>query len=91
MTTPAVLPVPIQQFLDDDGVPLANGLLYSYEAGTAYSVKQPLYQDADLSTPFNNPITLNAYGRTPGPVYTLTAPAYDLIVTDSTGVTIWTA
>ena len=91
MSTTAVLPVPLQQFMDDNGVALASGLLYSYEAGTAYAVLQPLYQDAGLSTAFANPITLNVYGRTPGPVYPLTAPAYDFVLTDATGVTVWTA
>ncbi len=93
MTTPAVLPVPIQQFKDDNGFPLVNGLFYSYEAGTAYAVLQPLYQDADLVTEYanENPITLNAYGYIPGPAYPALSPAYDFVVTDSNGVTVWTA
>jgi hypothetical protein len=91
MTTPAVLPVPIQQFMDDNGVALANGLLYCYEAGTAYAILQPLYQDADLVTEYANPITLNTYGRLPGPAYPLLAPSYDFILKDANGVTIWTA
>ncbi len=91
MTTPAVLPVPIQQFKDENGFPLVNGLFYSYEAGTAYAVLQPLYQDALLSVEFSNPITLNAYGYIPGPAYPALSPAYDFVVTDSNGVTVWTA
>jgi hypothetical protein len=91
VTTPAVLPVPLQQFMSDNGTALSNGLLYSYEAGTAYAILQPLYQDASLSSEFSNPITLNAYGRIPGPCYPALSPAYDFILTDSTGVTVWTA
>jgi hypothetical protein len=87
----AVLPVPIQQFLDNDGNPLAGGLLYSYEAGTAFSIALALYQDAALTTAFANPIPLNTYGRTPGPVFAKIAPAYDILVTDANGVTVWTS
>ncbi len=90
MSTNAVLPVPLQQFFDEDGHPLANGKLYSYEAGTAYSILQSLYTDADLTVAFANPVTLTVYGRTPGPVYPLAAPAYDILVTDAHGVTVWT-
>ncbi len=91
MSTNAVLPVPLQQFFTDGGAPLAGGLLYSYEAGTAYAVAQPLYQNAALTTPFSNPITLTSAGRAPGPLYPLAAPAYDLVVTDATGVRVWTS
>ncbi len=91
MTTPAVLPVPLQQFMSDNGTALSNGLLYSYEAGTAYAILQPLYQDSSLSTEFSNPITLTVYGRLPGPAYPALAPAYDFILMNSAGVTVWTA
>ncbi len=91
MSTNAVLPVALQQFFTDGGAPLAGGLLYSYEAGTAYAVLQPLYQDGALTTTFSNPITLTSAGRAPGPIYALAKPAYDLVVTDATGVRIWTA
>ncbi len=91
MSTTAVLPVPLQQFMDDNGTVLTSGKLYSYEAGTAYAVRQPLYQDAGLSVEFANPITLNAYGRMPGPAYPALSPAYDFVLTDATGVTVWTA
>ncbi len=91
MSTTAVLPVPLQQFMDNNGAGLSNGLLYSYEAGTAYAILQPLYQDASLSTEFSNPIMLTVYGRISGPCYALLSPAYDFILKDSAGVTVWTA
>ncbi len=91
MTTTAVLPVALPQFFGENGQPLSGGLLYSYEAGTAYAVMQPLYQDGALSVEFDNPIVLNSAGRPSGPVYPALAPSYDLVVTDANGVMIWTA
>jgi hypothetical protein len=91
MSTVAVLSVSLQQFLDSDGTPLAGGLLYSYEAGTAFSIPLALYQDAALTMPFSNPIPLTSSGRTPGPVFPKTAPAYEIVLTDANGVTVWTS
>ena len=50
-----------QQFLDDDGTPLAEGYLYTYVAGT--TTGQTTYSDPDLGSTNTNPIELDAAGR----------------------------
>ncbi len=91
MTTAAVLPVPIQQFFDNAGLPLNGGLLYSYEHGASVLTPMALYTDVLLTIPYTNPIVLNASGRPNGPVYPLLSPAYDFVLKDSTGATVWSA
>src|SRR5678816_950526 len=87
----AILGVPVPQYLDDDGLPLAGGFLYSYQAGTAFGTPQSLYTDSGLSTAYSNPIELDGSGRPAGPIYMLATPAYDLVLKDAALVTIWTA
>ena len=54
-------PYPKLQFIDNNGVPMANCLLYTYEAGTSTPVAT--YTDS-TGTAFNsNPIILDAGGR----------------------------
>ncbi len=91
MPTAAVLPVPIQQFLDNGGFPLAGGLLWSYEHGASVLTPMALYTDVDLTIPYTNPIVLNSAGRPSGPIWPLTSPAYDFVLQDATGATVWTA
>lgn len=50
-----------QYFSDDGGEPLVGGKIYTYLSGT--STPTPVYQDADLNTPFSNPIIIPADGR----------------------------
>lgn len=72
-------------YFDDDGVPLAGGKLYFYEAGT--STPLDTYSDPDLD-PIHanpNPITLDASGKSPYPVF-LAVASYKQNVTDSAGV-----
>lgn len=86
--TATVMPVPIQQFFDADGDPLASGRLYTYEAGTSTPIA--VYSDVDLTIPYSNPIVLDSAGRTAGPVYPpVTAVKY--VLKDANLVTIWTA
>ena len=76
-----------RQFCDANGDPLAGGKLYSYEAGT--STPLALYSDVDLTTPYANPIVLDADGRPPdGPVF-LQPQGYKFILTDSDDVQVW--
>ncbi len=90
-------PIEIRQFLDDLGVPVAGGFLYTYEAGTAFGIPQDVYTDSDLSVPFENPVPLNSAGRPSVaggagvPLYFAASPAYDLLLKNALGVTIWTA
>lgn len=50
-----------QQFFDNNGNPLAAGLVHTYIPGTTTPVAT--YQDAALSILNTNPITLDASGR----------------------------
>jgi hypothetical protein len=54
----------LTQQLDEFGEPLSGGQLYFIQAGTV-STPQNAFQDAALSTPWPNPITLDAAGRIP--------------------------
>ena len=50
-----------QQFLDNDGVPLAGGFIYTYAAGTTTPLAA--YTDSTGVTPQTNPIVLDGNGR----------------------------
>jgi hypothetical protein len=60
MTTYVLSPSPFQKFFDNNGAPLANGLLFTYAAGTTN--KLATAKDS-TGTPNNNPIQLNARGE----------------------------
>lgn len=62
MTTMYLSPNAVQQFFDNNGVPLAGGKLFTYVAGTS-STKQDAYTDSTGATPLPNPIILNARGE----------------------------
>lgn len=85
---------PSVQFLDDDGVPLASGTITFYLAGTSLGTPVASFADITLSTPNNNPLTLNAAGRAViylSPVNAGNeAIAYDYVLKDSTGATVRT-
>jgi hypothetical protein len=53
-----------QQFFDNDGVPLAGGVLFSFEAGS--TTPQTTFTSADGVTQHANPIILDSAGRVPG-------------------------
>lgn len=74
------------QYFDDNGTPLDGGLLYTYSAGT--ETDKDTYSDADGTTKNANPIVLNSAGRCD---IFLESGAYDFLLTDSEGNTIWTA
>lgn len=74
------------QFLDDDGIPVSNGKLYTFEAGT--SNPQPLYTNVLLTIAYPNPIVLDAAGCVGAPVYCLTTPAYKYWLKDANDVTV---
>jgi microcystin-dependent protein len=71
-----------QQF-NEYGSPLSGGLLYFIEAGTT-STPQNAYQDADLTLPLPNPITLDQAGRIPQ--FYLADGSIKIRLTDSAGV-----
>lgn len=70
--------------LDDDGLPLSGGKVYTYAAGT--TTNKDTYTNRDKTPPVAaNPITLDAYGR--AEVYG--DGLYNIVVKDSVGNTLW--
>jgi hypothetical protein len=61
MTTTTLSPTPVQKFFDNNGIPLASGKLFTYQAGT--TTKLSTYTDQTGSTPNTNPVILNARGE----------------------------
>jgi hypothetical protein len=77
-----------QQFFDNNGVPLAGGLIYTYQAGS--STPLVTYTDNGGTIANANPIVLDASGRTPQEIWLLTGFSYKFILRDSDGVLIQT-
>lgn len=79
--------LPVLQFFDNDGDPLAGGFLYTYAAGG--STPQATYLDSDLApgSANTNPIELDSAGRCV--VYVTPTPALRLVLTDADAVQIW--
>jgi hypothetical protein len=74
------------QFFDNNGVPLAGGLLYTYAAGTTSPLAT--YTTSSGVTPNTNPIILDAAGRPANEIW-LSPVAYKLVLKTSTGVQLW--
>src|ERR1700737_443100 len=81
MTTGVLAPSGIQKFFDNNGNPLAFGLVYTYQAGTSTST--PTYTDSTLTTPNANPATLNFRGEMP--MWLSPNTAIKINVTDAAG------
>lgn len=81
-----VLPVPKAQFFNNNGQPLAGGLVYSYLAGT--STPTPTYQNAAGTTANTNPVVLDSTGR--ANIWLLTTLSYKIVVQTSAGLTLYT-
>tara|TARA_R110002020_G_scaffold10785_4_gene40946 strand:- start:7714 stop:9171 length:1458 start_codon:yes stop_codon:yes gene_type:complete len=73
----------LQQYFDNNGDPLAGGLLYTYEAGT--SAPKATYTSEDESTANANPVVLDAGGR--ASVW-LESGSYKLVLHDSADVLV---
>jgi hypothetical protein len=77
------------QFFDNNGVPLAGGLIYTYAAGT--TTPQATYTSSTGGTAQANPIVLNSAGRVAvGEVWVSDGVSYKFVLKDSTGTTIGT-
>lgn len=77
------------QFLNNSGIILSGGKLYTYAAGT--TVLQTSYTSSDGLTAHTNPIILDSSGRVPGgEIWFTSTLAYKIVVKDSTNVTIAT-
>jgi hypothetical protein len=81
-----VIPCPKFQGFDDNGDPLAAGLLYTYQAGGAIALAT--YSDVALTVPNANPVVLDAAGR--ATVYLTPATAYKFVLKTAAGATVWT-
>jgi len=80
MTT-QLAPLARQQFFDNNGVPLAGGLLYTYAAGT--TTPQATYTDSTGNTTNTNPIVLDARGSCA--LWLTASQSYKFNLTDSAG------
>lgn len=61
MALPTLMPSPRQRFVDNIGLPLANGMVYTFAAGTSDPL--PAYQDATGLVAHTNPIRLDERGE----------------------------
>lgn len=85
----SLLPNAVQQFFDSSGKPLASGKVYFYQVGT--STFKDIYNSSAATTPYTNPITLNAGGKPPGGSGIYGIGLYRQLVKDKNGNTIWDA
>lgn len=75
------------QFFTNNGIPLAGGKLYTYEAGT--TTPAPTYTDSTGNTAHANPIVLDSAGRV-NEVWLVAGDSYKFVVKDSNDVLIAT-
>jgi len=77
------------QFFDNNGVPLAGGLIYTYAAGT--TTPQVTYTTSAGTIAHTNPIVLNSAGRVPGgELWLVIGLNYKFVLQTSTATTIAT-
>lgn len=79
-----VAPPGLNQFFDSNGDPLANGKLYTYDAGTL--TPRTTWADAGEVSANANPVVLDAAGR----AQLFFRGNYKLILKTSADVTVWT-
>jgi len=77
-----------QQFFDDNGVPLAGGLIYTYQAGSSTPLVTYTDNGGNVANP--NPIVLDAAGRLPQQIWLLSGFSYKFVLQNSSGVLIQT-
>lgn len=71
------------QFFDADGVPIANGSIEFFAAGTTTPL--PVYADAGGTTPLSNPLDLDDEGRA---TFYMGPAVYKIDVKDADGVSL---
>jgi microcystin-dependent protein len=77
-----------QQFFDNNGIPNAGGLIYTYQAGS--STLLTTYTTVNGTIANTNPIVLDAYGRTPSEIWMQTGYSYKFIIQTANTVTLQT-
>jgi len=88
---PSVLLSPVgngQQFFNNNGIPNAGGLIYTYQAGSSTLLSTYTTVNGDIAN--TNPIVLDAYGRTPSEVWMQTGYSYKLVIQTASAVTLQT-
>lgn len=85
--TAALLPNATQVFLDNNGKPLSSGTINFYIPGT--TTPKMVWQDANQTTPWTQPITLTAAGRPPTDKGIYGNGTYRQIVKDRNFNIIW--
>jgi hypothetical protein len=90
MTNPVVTLSPFAgagaQFFDNNGVPLAGGLLYTYSAGT--TTPQATYTTPVGNVSNSNPIVLDSSGRTAQEIWLLNGYSYKFVLQSATATQI---
>lgn len=74
------------QFFDNNGVPLAGGLLYTYAAGT--TTPAATYTSSTGGTANSNPIVLDSAGRPASEIWLTTGSSYKFVLQTSLAVQI---
>jgi hypothetical protein len=77
-----------QQFFDDNGVPLAGGLIYTYQAGSSTPLVTYTTNSGNIANA--NPIVLDAAGRVPQEIWLLTGYSYKFVLQNANAVLIQT-
>jgi hypothetical protein len=77
-----------QQFFDDNGVPLAGGLIYTYQAGSSTPLVTYTTNGGTIANA--NPIVLDAAGRVPQEIWMLTGFSYKFVLQNADAVLIQT-
>ena len=80
-----LMPIPVQRWFDSNGLPLAGGKMYFYEAGT--STPKATYTTRAGTTANANPVILDANGQAD---IWLGSGYYKVVLKDSSDVTQWT-
>ena len=76
------------QFFDNNGNPLAGGLIYTYAAGT--TTPTSTFTSSSGLTANANPIVLDSAGRTPAQIWLTEGNSYKFVLETSLGVVIKT-
>jgi Chaperone of endosialidase/Phage Tail Collar Domain len=84
-----LVPNAIQQFFDSNGNPISSGTVGFYQPGTTNP--KTVWQDSGQTTPYGNPIVLNAAGEPNNAAGIWGTGTYRQIVQDANGGIIWDA
>ena len=75
------------QFFDNNGAPLAGGLINTYAAGS-FTSQLATYTDSTGSVANSNPIVLDSTGRVTTEIWLIDGASYNFVLTASNGSTV---